>query len=205
MTIRAKSDPRFYLRFLLIGVAIFAMALWFLYDATIGYPKQHEQAVKYHELKEANKLETWPDVAREQGWPTDIPKNEFDIQGQYIWASVAALLGLWALSVVWLARGRWIEGTKTGITSSWGQSLDFANVITLDKKLWRKKGIAKITYQDGNRRRRFVLDDYKFQREPTGKILCELEARLDPEKIINGLPEGAEEEQGEDGGPDATG
>ena len=86
-------------------------------------------------------------------------------------------------------RGRWIEASKTGIASSWGQNVDFDRVVSLDKKKWDKKGIAKVLYEDGNRRRRFVIDDFKFKREPTDRILRQLESRLQPEQITGGVPE----------------
>ena len=96
-------------------------------------------------------------------------------------------------SIVLRNRNRWIEASPSGITSSWGQRFDWADVLEVDKRLWKKKGIAKVYYQDGDRRRRFVIDDFKFHREPTGKILSALEARIDPAKITGGLPEGVEE------------
>ena len=190
---RADSDHRFYYRFIFIGLTLLGMACWFLYDGTVTYPKEFERAHKYEELAKDGKINEWPTIARENNWPTDKPHNEVDAQIQYIFTGILGSLGLWCLLIVWLARGRWIEGTKSGVTSSWGQSLEFANVIALDKKQWRKKGIAKVYYQDGNRRRCFVIDDYKFDREPTGKILKNLEDRLADEQIIGGPREGYEE------------
>jgi hypothetical protein len=197
MTIRADSDHRFYYRFIFIGLTLLGMAGWFLYDGAVTYPKQFDRAHKYEELLKEGKVDQWPTVATENGWPTDKPKNEIDSQIQYIFAGILGALGLWCLLIVWLARGRWIEGTKTGIMSSWGQSLNFDDVISLDKKQWRKKGVAKITYQDGNRRRRFVIDDYKFEREATGQILRNLEDRLSPEQIVGGPSEAEAEQQAE--------
>ncbi len=193
MTIRANSDHRFYFRFIFIGLTLLGMAGWFLYDGAVSYPKQFDRARKYEELLKDSRIDEWPNVAAENGWPTDKPKNEVDSQVQYIFAGILGILGLWCLLIVGLARGRWIEGTKSGITTSWGQSLNFDDVISLDKKQWRKKGIAKVVYQDGSRTRRFVIDDYKFDRESTGEILKNLEARLSPEQITGGPPEGAED------------
>ena len=44
---------------------------------------------------------------------------------------------------VWRARGRWIESSDSGLTSSWGQSVDFDKIKSLDKRKWRNKGIAR--------------------------------------------------------------
>ena len=84
------------------------------------------------------------------------------------------------------ARGRWIEASDTGITSSWGESFKFEEVEEVNKRQWQKKGIAKVTYVANNRRRTFVVDDYKFDRYPTDAILYELEQRIDQGRIING-------------------
>ena len=35
----------------------------------------------------------------------------------------------------------------------------------------------------------FVIDDFKFMREPTDQILFELEQRIEIERITNGPPE----------------
>jgi hypothetical protein len=95
---------------------------------------------------------------------------------------------------VWRSRGRWIEADETGLTSSWGQRFDYDQVLAVEKRIWRSKGIAKIKYEDGKRKRRFVLDNYKFKRRETDAILYELEGRIGPDKIVGGPPEPLREE-----------
>jgi hypothetical protein len=112
-----------------------------------------------------------------------------DVVGQFVQAGVAGAIGLFLLSLPVRARGRWIELNDRGLASSWGQNVDFADIIALDKRQWRKKGIAKITYSDGGRKRRFVVDDYKFDRHTTDTILYELEQRIDSAIITGGPPE----------------
>ena len=68
----------------------------------------------------------------------------------------------------------------------------------LNKRKWRDKGIAKVTYRDGNRKRRFVIDDYKFHRHPTDAILYELEQKIGVDKITGGPPESPAEEYADD-------
>lgn len=205
MTIRAKSDPKFYLRFLIIGLVVAGFSLYCVYDGAIGYPQQAIRAHKYIEFEKEKRIAEWPEYARQQGWSTDPPgepKTPVDFQLQFIMAGVTAALALWFLSVVLRNRGHWIEASKTGITSSWGKTFNYADIVSLDKKLWKKKGIAKVYYQNGNRQGRFVIDDFKFMREPTGEILRALEARIDPAKIVGGPAEGYEEvydESGEEG------
>jgi hypothetical protein len=206
MTIRATSDRRFFLRFLLIGLVMAGFSLYCVYDGAIGYPNQRVRALKYQEFEEEGRVGEWPAFAKEQGWSTDPPgepKTPVDFQLQYIMAAVTGAIALWFFSVVLRNRNRWIEAGAGGITSSWGQRFDWADVVALDKRLWKKKGIAKVYYQDGVRQRRFVIDDFKFLREPTGKILRTLESKIDSDKITGDLPEGAEEQAYDDyGQPD---
>jgi hypothetical protein len=195
MTIRADNDPKFYFRFKLIGVAAFGFALYCLYDGYVAYPKQREHALAYAKhYDEGGTKEEWDAFALERGWPTEYPgepKSEEDIAMQYFMAAITAAVGLLVLSAVWRSRGRWIEASDAGITSSWGQSFDFAQVRVLDKRQWRSKGIARAYYEDAGRRRKFVIDDYKFLREPTDAILRLLESKIDVQQITGGPPESA--------------
>ena len=60
---------------------------------------------------------------------------------------------------------------------------------SLNKRKWRSKGIAVVTYVSNNRRCKFAIDDYKFERFHTDAILCQLEQHIDPARIENGPPE----------------
>jgi hypothetical protein len=200
MTIRAERDSRYYFRFLLIGLAALGFALWSLYDGMIGYPGKQERALAYQKfvLDEKNE-EKWNAYAHEQGWSTEYPgepkeadKHEVDVKMQYWMAVLSALVAFFPLWSVWRSRGRWIELNKSGLTSSWGQTVAFDQAVSLDKTQWRSKGIAKLRYLDGKRKRKFVIDDYKFMRQATDEILRELEARIGVDKITGGPPEGYE-------------
>ncbi len=201
MTLRANSDPRYYLRFLLMGVVAIGFALWSLYDGAIAYPAQRVRALKYKELEKEDRADQWPAYARERDWPTERPgkpKDEDDFAVQFIMATLAGTIGLFLLVVVMRSRGRWIEADESGLKSSWGKSFEFIQVVSLDKKRWRSKGIAKITYENGDRRGRFVLDDYKFERATTDMILRQLESKIAAEKIVGGPPEPPLEETSDD-------
>jgi hypothetical protein len=199
MPIRAENDPRYSRRFLFMGIGAIAFALWFVYDGAITYPNQQKRALAYHELETQSQgmdpvafRDKWHELAKSNDWPTNYPgeaKTDGDIIMQFVMAGMAGAGALALLSIPLRARGRWIEGTDTGINSSWGQGFKYDQVAELNKRQWRSKGIAKVTYLDGNRRRRFVIDDYKFDRYPTDSILYELEQRIDPALITNGPPE----------------
>ncbi|MEQ8837607.1 MAG: hypothetical protein RID07_12445, partial [Lacipirellulaceae bacterium] len=93
--------------------------------------------------------------------------------------------------------GTWIEGNGSSITSSWGQTVPFDQVTQLDKKKWKNKGIAKVQYTDNGKKKTFVIDDFKFLREPTGDILRQLEGSIDHGKIVIGKPEPPKQAKGD--------
>jgi hypothetical protein len=197
MAIRSDSDRRYYRRFLIIGVLALGWAVYCLYDGFIGYPRQRERALAFQRLDDEYKggvevLDKWHSYAQERGWPTNFPgepKSQGDIYMQFVMAAATGAIGLWLLWGVWRTRGDWIEQTDRGLTSSWGQSLDYDQVLSIDKRKWRNKGIAKIRYQDGGRKRRFMLDNFKFKRDTTDRILYDLESHVGHDKITGGPPE----------------
>jgi hypothetical protein len=56
--------------------------------------------------------------------------------------------------------------------------IPLSSIRLIDKAIWDRKGIARIQYEvgDSDRRRSFKLDDIAYQREPTDKILDQIEA-----------------------------
>lgn len=199
MTIRAERDPRFYLRFLIIGLAALAFACWALYDGFIAYPLAQERALLFEKLLEQGRGEDWDAEATERGWSTAPPaaskpheEYEVDVKMQFWMAGLAATVGIVPLIAVWRSRGRWIELNGNTITTSWGQTVPLDQAVQLEKRQWRNKGIAKLRYNDGGKTKTFVVDDFKFKREPTDQILAEVEKRIGIDKITGAPPEGFE-------------
>ncbi len=204
MPARAEFQKNYLMRYLILAAVCLFMAAWFGYDGLIGYPQQLEYAEAYDELRDmegARRVERWKELADANSWPRDVPKKtaeeiRSDITGQYVWGGLNLLAGLPALFFFFRARGSWVEETDGGLRTSWGQSVRFADVTQLDKTKWQRKGIAKARYTpqaEGSPamtgERLFVFDDFKFQREPLGQILRQLEAVLRPEQITGGPPE----------------
>jgi hypothetical protein len=182
-----------------MGLALVLFSLWCLYDGAIKYPQERQRAledfkaqVREHHIPDVEKYvaENWDKYAEE-----NKIRGEVDFVLQYVMAGVAGMVGLLLLSIPLRLRGKWIEASDRGVSSSWGQAFDFDQVISLDKRKWRKKGIATVTYREGDRKRRFVLDDYKFDRYPTDDILFELEQRIGVDKITGGPPEPLPDEE----------
>jgi hypothetical protein len=196
MAIRAENDPKFSRRFLYMGIAAIGFSIYCLVDGSIRYPHKQERAVAFEKLYSEGKADQWEAFATERGWSTSIPeesKSEEDFKTsivlQYSMFVVTGLIGMWLISIPLRARGRWIESTGSGIASSWGQSFNYDQVENVEKRQWRSKGIARVTYVDNGRRRRFVIDDYKYDRYKTDAILYELEQNIDPERITGGPPD----------------
>ncbi len=197
MQLTAKSSKSFLFRLSLLALFCIGGSLWFLYDGTVTYPQQRQRALKYIEMKENDQLDQWRTYAAEQGWPTDDPgkpKDEIDFYKQYVLAGIVAPFGLLFLFLLIRACRRWIELNETGIRTSWGRQLKFDQIVALNKKKWKTKGIAKIIYSDNGRKRRVVLDDCKYAVEPTKAILLEVESRIGYDKIVGGPPEALQQD-----------
>ena len=217
MPIRADNDPRFSRRFLIMGIVAIGFAFYCLYDGFVSYPAERAQGFADYkadypeEFREPRLKEMTVDdfegefaIGKDprKGWDEYWHKrgihNAADIVMQYFMAAVTGLGGLILISIPIRARGRWIEADDSGITSSWGESFRYDEVEQVNKRKWRDKGIAKVTYVANGRRRVFVIDDFKFMRKPTDQILFELEQRIDVERITGGPLEQPPEEYGED-------
>ena len=200
MQITAKTSKNYFFRLSLLTIFSIGGSLWFLYDGLVTYPQQRERALKYLEFKEKDQFNEWKAYAVEQGWSIDDPgkpKEEIDFLKQYIMSGIVAPFGLLFLFLLIRAYGRWIELNETGIRTSWGRELKFEQITALNKKKWDTKGIAKIVYDDNGRKRRVVLDDCKYDVQPTRDILVEVEEQIGYEKITGGLPEAAKQAQPE--------
>ena len=64
------------------------------------------------------------------------------------------------------------------------------NITAIDKSRWEKKGIAKVSATNADGKvQTLVIDDLKFEREPTDKIMAEIERVAGEDKITAGKPE----------------
>jgi hypothetical protein len=217
MPIRADNDPRYSRRFLIMGIVAIGFGLYCIYDGTVVYPAErvrgfaefkadyekefadpHLKAMTVDQFEGAFPIGHEQRKVWDEYWHKRGLHSGPDIVMQFIMATVTGLGGLFLISIPLRARGRWIECNETGVTSSWGQSFQYDEVEQVNKRKWRDKGIAKVTYVAGGRRQLFVIDDFKFMREPTDQILFELEQRIDVERITGGPLEPLPGESAED-------
>lgn len=201
--LKVKSRTGFLVRLLVISLFCMFGSAWFFYDAAIGYPAQAVRANKHLEFKNSGKddwRQQWAEYATEQGWSADdpgAPKTEGDIFSQYMFGAIFAPIGPIFLFFFIRAKLRWIELTETGIRTSWGQELKFEEILCVDKKLWKKKGIARVIYEQDGRKQRLTLDDWKYETEPTRDVMWEVEEHLQDDQIINGIRDAYEQEEEE--------
>ncbi len=212
MATRANISPNYLIRLGIVGSVCVMGGLWFLYDGLVGYPAKRERGLdriqffeehqddidaKGEKLGELQLSEMWKERAAERGWPTDNPLNPetgkalapVDINEQFFYAGGAGLIGLGFLSRLVYMLGRWVETEGTTLRTKSGQQVDFSQITALDKKKWQSKGIAWVDYQAEGRKGKIRLDDYYYDRAATKAILRQIEAAIDPAKIINGKPE----------------
>ena len=211
MKARANTENKFLYKYLLIGIGTLLFSLWGFYDAAINYPSQRpaveayeklgadieerkaaagDDAVNWAEVRESE----WKEIADSNGWPAKKPyftseKLDGGIQFSWFVGAVCALITIPCMLWFLKTRGTWLEIDGTRLTSSSGQSVDFSEIKTFDKKKWVKKGLATIHYSDNGAEKTFVVDDLKFERKVVDQMVAEIEAAIPADKIINGPTE----------------
>ena len=192
--IRAESHAPFFRRFLYVFLGCFAFTCWFLYDGLIGYPQQRVIAEAYEEIPEEDRAEQWPEVAKENGWSTLVPAKTskeitHGIGQQFMFTVICGIMSIVVLMKFIGGQGAYVEGDSEVIRTHKGVEVPIRSITSIDKHKWEDKGIAKIRYQVDGKQKTFIMDDFKFQREPMAQIMEFAEAHLDRESILGDLPQ----------------
>ena len=213
MNLRANTEKKFLYKYLIIGAACLGFACWALYDGFINYPSQIPRAQAWENL--VTKIDNseilssedlspmWKEISAKEGWSskrlTDahpVAAIEKNILYQYAFIALGLAVGI--PCVLWFLRtkGDWLESTETGLRLSSGQELELSQITKFDKKKWEKKGIGVFHYTDEKgAERTFTIDDLKFERKTTDKIVEWVESKIPPEMIVNGMTELEYQEQ----------
>ena len=191
--IRAPYVPGYFRRFLFVAIGCFAFAMYCLYDGFITYPHKLVVAKAYYEMPEQDRTEQWREKAKANGWPLEKPKEPDEIEhlisSQWGMACICALIGIPAFLKWFLAKGTWIEGDEKLIRNSRGKEVPIESITKINKRKWEDKGLATIYYDDNGKSRKFVMDDFKFEREPMGQLMRYAEANLSADQVVGGLKE----------------
>lgn len=177
MDVHAKISREWRRRMTLMGLMLLGSALWFFYDGFIAWPAE---ARRYAELaritadlvaageaadaKDPAVERAWQAYAAEHGLKPKVPKarSPGDISLQRIIGSV--LFGGFAIFASWVAlqHRKSVRVAGETITGTGGETVHFDQIVDVDRRQWRSKGIAYAVYEVDGRRRRLCLDDHKF-------------------------------------------
>ena len=166
---------------LFISLFLIAIGGWFCWDGSVGYPRSNERFVKYEEYENARDMAGWREYAKAHGWVTEKPHKFHKPQDIFVQHTLAGLLALAGgiVLIYWLTqKGRVLRSDAKAVYTPAGTRVPFEAITGLGKKNWDAKGLATVRYQLGGKQRQFVIDDYKFDADPTRQIFTEIEERL---------------------------
>ena len=90
---------------------------------------------------------------------------------QFLFGSLCGLGGAIAL-FYWLAqKNRVVKTDAEAVYSPAGTRVPFDAITGLGVKKWDSKGLATVRYEIDGRKGEFLLDDYKFERDPDPRDL----------------------------------
>lgn len=199
--LRAEVNPNFKYKFLLIGLIALAVGLYHFIDPIFNYPKMRPASEAYVALQEqlagndGELQRQWDAKAEANGWPKGVPKyapNELTtntIYSYFIGVLFTFIAGIPCLITFLRCLGQWIGVEGDQLVNGKGQKVGFSDISKIDKSKWEKKGIAKLTYSEGGSEKTFVIDDLKFDRETTDRIMELVEEKAGVDKIEGGSSE----------------
>ena len=188
MSIRTKISNGYRWRIGIVGLAAVAFGCWFIYDWQIGYPKKQERYQEYRSVVDpdgdgellGNYQEVWYDYATEKGYSTSEPKEitDSDVQTQLYYGLPCFLVGLPFFGSFLLMGRRFIETDDDAIWDHKGNRAAWDQITEIDKSRWQTKGIAVIHFDAGDGEKRIVLDDWKFERNQTQRIMAHVDGKV---------------------------
>ena len=137
-------NREFFVRHLGVTLLMAGLGCWFVYDGAVAYPKMDAVAFceKHHKSLENPEREKANAIVR-----------------QYQFASLAFIAALAIGCHLLKVRGEslmWDDEKMLGSLTS-GKEARFSDVKEVDRRLWGKKGILRVTMNDG---RKITLDSW---------------------------------------------
>lgn len=167
---------------LLISLLLIAFGLWFFVDGKWFWPRSNERWVAHNSYEKAGDIAGWKKLAQEKGWKEEPPHkyhDKDDILAQFIFGSLCGLGGAITLIYFLSQKNRVVRTDADAVHSPAGTRVPFESITGLGVKKWESKGYAKIRYTLDGKSGEFLLDDYKFERDPTHAIFEEIKNYLE--------------------------
>lgn len=192
MDLKAKIANGYRNRLILITLGALLYASWAVYDARVKYPRQIEQFQEYRDIQTANKddwQKVWAEKAKANDWP-DKPEERSagDIRTQWILFAITFPIGAYCLFSLLKWSRRYVGADGSKLYTHGGVEVPFDQITKVDASRWEGKGIARVQYDDGSGEKELVIDDWKYDREPSDQIFARVRLNIDEEKI-EGLEE----------------
>ena len=181
MPSEARVSPIWKKQKLFVALFMIAIGGWFFWDGLIGYPRSNEHFLAHQQLEKEGRSGEWAAYAKERGWDTKVAEHYMGrdkIIGQYVFGTLAAVAGALVLLYWATQKGRVLKTDDEAVYTPAGTRVPFGAVTGIGKKKWDSKGLATVRYELGGKKGKFIIDDYKFDAEPTRAILSEIETRL---------------------------
>ena len=181
MSLEARITPTWKKQKGLMAVFFVGFGLWFLFDGYSGFPGSNVRWLAHENLKKENRLAEWPALARKAGWNEEPPHKFYqkrDITGQYVVGLVLLLSGA-ASFAYWSGQiKRTFKLDDNVVIVPDGKRVPLDCITGVNAKKWDAKGLATIHYTVNGRVGKFVLDDYKFERDPIHAIMTAIGEKL---------------------------
>ena len=162
----------------LIPVFLLGCSLYFLWDGFVGWPRSNERW-DAHESMKGTPAE-WEKFCAERGWKIESPHRRYersDIVGQYVFAGLTGVIGIFSL-VYWLrVRRTVLRSDEAGVVTPSGARVPYGSITSVDQRKWKTKGLATVYYTLDGAKRRFVLDDAKYDPDGLDVILDDIVKR----------------------------
>ena len=166
---------------LLVGLLVVGFGGYFFFDGSWTWPRSNVRWLAYEKFKTESRLTEWPAYAESQGWVEEQPHKFYDeeaIKMQFVFGTLlvaigAIVLGYWATQI-----RRVVKMDDEAVYTAAGTRVPFGAITGVGKKQWETKGIARVRYELDGRKGQFVVDDYKFDTDPSREILKAIEDRL---------------------------
>ena len=177
MALKAHISPIWRRQKLFIAIFFWAVAAWFPFDGLCTCPRSNE---RWDALEDAIRRNGPPMRRATAGWRRR--RTTFTRPRIFTRSTIAPAwprpIGT-LLFIYWVTqKSRTLRIDGEAVYTPAGSRVPFDSIVGIGKKRWESKGLATVRYQEEGRQRQFVVDDYKFETEPTHQILEEIEERL---------------------------